>query len=143
MTEFEPRIITFLCNWCSYGAADLAGVSRFQYPTNMRIIRVPCSGRVSVKMVLHAIRSGADGVWISGCHPGDCHYIEGNFYARRKFVLLKELLEYTGLEPGRLQFSWISSAEGVKFADVAQQVIADIRALGPAKKLIRQLPEVA
>jgi coenzyme F420-reducing hydrogenase delta subunit len=143
MTEFEPRIITFLCNWCSYGAADLAGVSRFQYPPNMRIIRIPCSGRVSVKMVLHAIRSGADGVWISGCHPGDCHYIEGNFYARRKFVLLKELLEYTGLEPGRLQFSWISSAEGVKFADVAQQVIADIRALGPAGKLVKQLPEVA
>ncbi|EMS81427.1 hydrogenase iron-sulfur subunit [Desulfotignum phosphitoxidans] len=143
MTEFEPRIITFLCNWCSYGAADLAGVSRFQYPPNMRIIRIPCSGRVSVKMVLHAIRSGADGVWISGCHPGDCHYIEGNFYARRKFVLLKELLEYTGLEPGRLQFSWISSAEGVKFAEVAQQVIADIRALGPAGKLVKQLPEVA
>ncbi|WP_024333406.1 hydrogenase iron-sulfur subunit [Desulfotignum balticum] len=143
MTEFEPRIITFLCNWCSYGAADLAGVSRFQYPPNMRIIRIPCSGRVSVKMVLHAIRCGADGVWISGCHPGDCHYIEGNFYARRKFVLLKELLEYTGLEPGRLQFSWISSAEGVKFAEVAQQVIADIRALGPAGKLVKQLPEVA
>ncbi|MFO7913406.1 MAG: hydrogenase iron-sulfur subunit [Desulfotignum sp.] len=143
MTEFEPRIITFLCNWCSYGAADLAGVSRFQYPPNMRIIRIPCSGRVSIKMVLHAIRSGADGVWISGCHPGDCHYIEGNFYARRKFVLLKELLEYIGLEPGRLQFSWISSAEGVKFAEVAQQVIADIRALGPAGKLVKQLPEVA
>ena len=143
MTEFEPRIITFLCNWCSYGAADLAGVSRFQYPPNMRIIRIPCSGRVSVKMLLHAIRSGADGVWISGCHPGDCHYIEGNFYARRKFVLLKELLEYIGLEPGRLQFSWISSAEGVKFAEVAQQVIADIRTLGPAGKLVKQLPEVA
>lgn len=143
MTEFEPKIITFLCNWCSYGAADLAGVSRFQYPPNMRIVRIPCSGRVSAKMILHAIRNGADGVWISGCHPGDCHYIEGNYYARRKFVLLKELLEFTGLEPGRVQFSWISSAEGVKFADVARQVIDEITQLGPAKHLIKRLPEVA
>lgn len=143
MTEFEPKIITFLCNWCSYGAADLAGVSRFQYPPNMRIVRIPCSGRVSAKMILHAIRNGADGVWISGCHPGDCHYIEGNYYARRKFTLLKELLEYTGLEPGRVQFSWISSAEGVKFADVARQVIDEITQLGPAKHLIKRLPEVA
>nr|NJM02241.1 hydrogenase iron-sulfur subunit [Desulfobacula sp.] len=143
MTEFEPKIITFLCNWCSYGAADLAGVSRFQYPTHMRIIRIPCSGRISPKMILHAIRSGADGIWISGCHPGDCHYIEGNYYARRKFTLFKELLEYTGLEPGRLQFSWISSAEGVKFAAVAQEVIEAVRKLGPARRLIKSLPEVA
>lgn len=143
MTEFEPKIITFLCNWCSYGAADLAGVSRFQYPTHMRIIRIPCSGRISPKMILHAIRSGADGIWISGCHPGDCHYIEGNYYARRKFTLFKELLEYTGLEPGRLQFSWISSAEGVKFAAVAQEVIEAVRKLGPARRLIKTLPEVA
>ncbi|CCK81037.1 hydrogenase iron-sulfur subunit [Desulfobacula toluolica] len=143
MKEFEPKIITFLCNWCSYGAADLAGVSRFQYPANMRIVRVPCSGRVSAKMILYAIRNGADGVWISGCHPGDCHYIEGNYYARRKFTLLKELLEYTGLEPGRLQFSWISSAEGVKFADIARQVIEEITQLGPACHLVKTLPEVA
>lgn len=143
MTEFEPKIITFLCNWCSYGAADLAGVSRFQYPTNMRIIRIPCSGRISAKMILHAIRNGADGIWISGCHPGDCHYIEGNYYARRKFTLFKELLEYTGLEPGRLQFSWISSAEGVKFAAVAQEVIEAVRKLGPARRLIKTMPEVA
>lgn len=143
MTEFEPKIITFLCNWCSYGAADLAGVSRFQYPPNMRIVRIPCSGRVSVKMILHAIRNGADGVWISGCHPGDCHYIEGNYYARRKFTLFKELMEYTGLEPGRLQFSWISSAEGVKFAATALRVIEEIKALGPAARLIKTLPEVA
>lgn len=143
MTEFEPKIITFLCNWCSYGAADLAGVSRFQYPPNMRTIRIPCSGRISAKMILHAIRNGADGVWVSGCHPGDCHYIEGNYYARRKFTLLKELLEYTGLEPGRIQFSWISSAEGVKFAKIAQQVIDEIKKLGPATQLIKTLPGVA
>lgn len=143
MSEFEPTIVTFLCNWCSYGAADLAGVSRFQYGANMRIIRLPCSGRVSAKMILHALRSGADGVWISGCHPGDCHYIEGNYYARRKFYVLKELLEHTGLEPERLQFSWISSAEGVKFAQVAKDVIDKITALGPASRFIKKLPEVA
>ena len=142
-STFEPKIIGFFCNWCTYAGADLAGVSRFQYPTNMRIIRIPCSGRISAKMILHAIRSGADGIWISGCHPGDCHYIEGNYYARRKFTLLKELLEYTGLEPGRLQFSWISSAEGVKFAAMAQEVIEAVRKLGPASRIIKTLPEVA
>lgn len=143
MSEFEPKIITFLCNWCSYGAADLAGVSRFQYPPSMRIIRVPCSGRVSAKMILSAFRKGADGVWISGCHPGDCHYISGNYYARRKFALLKEMFEYMGIEEGRLHFSWISSAEGVKFADVANQVIDTVTKLGPAKHFIKKLPEVA
>ena len=143
MSDFEPKIITFLCNWCSYGAADLAGVSRFQYPPSMRIIRVPCSGRVSPKMVLSALRKGADGVWISGCHPGDCHYISGNYYARRKFAVLKEMLEYMGLEKGRIHFSWISSAEGVKFADVAKQVSEEVKKLGPAKHFIKKLPEVA
>jgi len=94
-------------------------------------------------MILHAIRNGADGIWVSGCHPGDCHYLEGNYYARRKFTLLKELLEYTGLEPGRLQFSWISSAEGVKFAAVAEKIVAEIQKLGPASHLIKTLDKVA
>jgi coenzyme F420-reducing hydrogenase delta subunit len=143
MSEFEPKIITFLCNWCSYGAADLAGVSRFQYPPSMRIIRVPCSGRVSPKMILSAFRKGADGVWVSGCHPGDCHYISGNYYARRKFDILHEMIEYIGIEKGRLHFSWISSAEGVKFAAVARDVIETVTKLGPAKKFIKKLPEVA
>lgn len=141
MSEFEPKIITFLCNWCSYGAADLAGVSRFQYPPNMRVIRVPCSGRISPKMLLYAFLNGADGVWVSGCHPGDCHYIEGNYFARRKFTLFKEFIEYNGIEPGRLNFSWISSAEGVKFAQVANTVIEDVRNLGPAKNFIKKAPE--
>jgi F420-non-reducing hydrogenase iron-sulfur subunit len=141
MSEFEPKIITFLCNWCSYGAADLAGVSRFQYPPNMRVIRVPCSGRISPKMLLYAFINGADGVWVSGCHPGDCHYIEGNYFARRKFTLFKEFLEYNGIEPGRLNFSWISSAEGVKFAHVANTVIEDVRNLGPARNFIKTEPE--
>jgi len=143
MSDFEPKIITFLCNWCSYGAADLAGVSRFQYPPSMRIIRVPCSGRVSPKMILSAFRNGADGVWVSGCHPGDCHYISGNYYARRKFAVLNEMFEYVGLEKDRLHFSWISSAEGVKFADVAKEVIDKVTKLGPAKHFIKKLPEVA
>ena len=141
MSEFQPKIITFLCNWCSYGAADLAGVSRFQYPPNMRIIRVPCSGRISPKMILHAFRNNADGVWISGCHPGDCHYIEGNYYARRKFALIKNLLEYMGMEPERLHFSWISSAEGVKFAQVANEVIKTVNKLGPARFFEEKNPE--
>jgi len=137
MKKFEPKIIVFLCNWCSYGAADLAGVSRFQYPPNMRIIRVPCSGRITPKMILAAFRHGIDGVWVSGCHPGDCHYLTGNYYARRKFTLFKSLLEYTGLEPGRIHFSWISSAEGVKFAEVANNLIQEIGKLGSAKYLIK------
>lgn len=139
MTEtlFEPKIIAFFCNWCTYGAADLAGVSRLQYPSNIRIIRVPCSGRISPKFVLSALRNGADGVWVSGCHPGDCHYIEGNYYARRKFALLKNLLEFVGLEVGRIQFSWISSAEATKFADVARQVTQAIQSLGPARHMVK------
>lgn len=142
MTEtlFEPKIIAFFCNWCTYGAADLAGVSRLQYPPNFRVIRVPCSGRISPKFILSAFRSGVDGVWISGCHPGDCHYIEGNYYARRKFAMLKNLLEYSGLEPGRLHFSWISSAESTKFVTVARQVVEDVAALGPNDKWVKHAP---
>ncbi|MBF0201062.1 MAG: hydrogenase iron-sulfur subunit [Desulfamplus sp.] len=135
--DFEPKIITILCNWCTYGAADLAGVSRFQYPPNIRVIRIPCSGRVSPKMILSALRNGADGVWISGCHPGDCHYLTGNFYARRKFILMKNFFEYQGVEQGRIHFSWISSAEGVKFAEVARDVVDSVAKLGPAKHFVR------
>ena len=143
MSEWQPKIIAFLCNWCSYGAADLAGVSRFQYPPNIRVIRVPCSGRISPKLILAAFRQGADGVWVSGCHPGDCHYLEGNYYARRKFALLKGLLEHIGIEPGRLHFSWISSAEATKFVEVAQAVWQEVKQLGPAKYLIKKRAEVA
>jgi F420-non-reducing hydrogenase iron-sulfur subunit len=131
MPEWEPKIVAFFCNWCTYGAADLAGVSRMQYPPNIRVIRVPCSGRISPKFILTAFRNGADGVWVSGCHPGDCHYIEGNFYARRKFLLLKNLLEFTGIAPDRLHFSWISSAEATKFVEVVTGVTEAVKALGP------------
>ncbi|MBT8340595.1 MAG: hydrogenase iron-sulfur subunit [Desulfatitalea sp.] len=137
--EWQPKIIAFFCNWCTYGAADLAGVSRLQYPPNIRVIRVPCSGRISPKFILAALREGADGIWVSGCHPGDCHYIEGNFYARRKFALLKNLLVFNGLEPERIHFSWISSAESTKFAATARRVTEAVTALGPAKHFVKSL----
>ncbi|MCB2145527.1 MAG: hydrogenase iron-sulfur subunit [Deltaproteobacteria bacterium] len=132
--------MAFFCNWCTYGAADLAGVSRFQYPANIRVIRLPCSGRVSPKFILAALREGADGVWVSGCHPGDCHYIEGNYYARRKFALLTNLLTFMGVEPDRVQFSWISSAESTKFVKVVNEVTEKIRALGPASRFAKHRP---
>jgi len=137
MSDWEPKIIAFFCNWCTYGAADLAGVSRMEQPPNVRVIRIPCSGRMSPKFILAAFREGADGVWVSGCHPGDCHYIEGNYYARRKFAFLKNLLEHTGIEPGRLHFSWISSAESTKFVTVVNEVVTAVKALGPAKRMVK------
>lgn len=135
--EWEPRIIAFLCNWCSYAGADLAGVGRLQYPSNVRIIRVPCSGRISPFFILSAFGKGADGVIVSGCHPGDCHYISGNYSARRKFALLKGLLDHTGIEEGRLHFTWISASEGGRFADVMGSVTETVRALGPVRQMVR------
>jgi coenzyme F420-reducing hydrogenase delta subunit len=140
---WEPKIISFFCNWCTYGAADLAGVSRFEHPPNTRVIRVPCSGRIDPKFILAAFRQGADGVWVSGCHPGDCHYIEGNFYARRKFALFKNLLEFNGIEPGRLHFSWISSAESTKYLEVITGVIEAVRKLGPNERFVKKEAKVA
>lgn len=137
--SFEPKIIAFLCNWCSYAGADLAGVSRFQYPPTIRIVRVPCSGRVSATMILSALKSGADGVLVSGCHPGDCHYISGNYFARRRFALLSNLLEFVGIEPGRVNFSWISAAEGEQFAEVVKTVSERVTALGPATRLVKKI----
>jgi F420-non-reducing hydrogenase iron-sulfur subunit len=129
--SFEPRIVAFLCTWCSYAGADLAGVSRFQYPTNIRIIKVPCSGRINPLYIVKALYNGVDGVLVSGCHPGDCHYISGNYFARRKFALVKRFLEYIGIEPERVQFSWVSAAEGVRFANIIEKVTNDIKKLGP------------
>lgn len=135
---WEPKIVAFLCNWCSYAGADLAGVSRFQYPTNLRVIRVPCSGRVDPMYIVKALQEGVDGVLVSGCHPGDCHYISGNLVARRKFALLKNFLEYLGIEPGRVQFSWVSASEGSRFAELVAKVVEDVRQLGPAKRLVKE-----
>ena len=130
--DFEPSIIGFLCNWCSYAGADLAGVSRIQYPPNLRIIRVMCSGRVDPAFILEAFRSGADGVLIAGCHPGDCHYIAGNYKAQRRGILLKKLLEQFGLEPQRLRIEFVSASEGAKFAAVVKEMVEDIKKLGPS-----------
>jgi len=135
--DWEPKIVAFLCNWCSYAGADLAGTSRIQYPANVRVIRVPCSGRINPFFILASLQHGIDGVLVSGCHPGECHYLTGNYSARRKFALLKSLLEYIGLEQGRVQFSWVSAAEGVKFAKVIAAATEKIKALGPAKKLVK------
>lgn len=129
MEEKEPKILTFLCNWCSYAAADLTGTSRIQYPPNVKVIRVPCSGRVNPQFLVKAFHDGVDGVWISGCHLGDCHYAEGNYYAQRRFFIIKSLLEYVGIESERIHFSWISASEGKKFADIATKVTEDLKKL--------------
>ncbi len=131
--------MAFLCNWCSYAGADLAGVSRLQYGTNIRIVRVPCSGRVNPLYIFKALQNGADGVLVSGCHPGDCHYISGNLVARRKFALIKSLAEYIGIEPERIQFSWVSASEGNRFAALINQVIDDVKKVGPATKLVKKV----
>ncbi|MEO0077491.1 MAG: hydrogenase iron-sulfur subunit [candidate division WOR-3 bacterium] len=133
---FEPRIVAFLCNWCSYAGADLAGISRIQYPPSIRVIRVPCSGRVDPFHILHALQHGADGVLVSGCHPGDCHYLTGNYVARRRFAVLNDLLEFCGLEPGRVTFAWVSASEGERFAELIREVTARVKALGPNRKLV-------
>jgi F420-non-reducing hydrogenase iron-sulfur subunit len=129
---FEPRIIGFLCNWCSYAGADLAGVSRIQYPPNIRIIRVMCSGRIDPVFVLEAFKDGADGVLVAGCHPpSDCHYISGNFKALRRITLLKKALKEFGIEPERLRLEWISASEGDKFAEVVRDMVEELKNLGP------------
>jgi F420-non-reducing hydrogenase iron-sulfur subunit len=129
---FEPKIIGFLCNWCSYAGADLAGVSRIQYPPNIRIIRVMCSGRIDPVFVLKAFKDGADGVLVAGCHlPSDCHYISGNFKAMRRINLLKKILEEFGIEPERVRLEWVSASEGDKFATVVRDMVKEIKELGP------------
>jgi F420-non-reducing hydrogenase iron-sulfur subunit len=130
-TEFEPRIIGFLCNWCSYTGADLAGVSRLQYPPNFIPIRVMCTGGVDPIYVIKTLLEGADGVLVAGCHPGDCHYLSGNYKARRRVTILKGLLERFGFESERVRLEWISASEGQKFSDTVNQMVKDIKGLGP------------
>jgi F420-non-reducing hydrogenase iron-sulfur subunit len=132
MVEFEPKIIGFLCNWCSYAGADLAGVSRIQYPPNIRVIRVMCSGRVDPVIVLEMFANGADGVIVMGCHPGECHYLEGNLYAERRIKMLKKLLACVGLEAERLRLEWVSAAEGSRFADTVKDFTNQLKRLGPS-----------
>ena len=129
--EFEPRIVGFLCNWCSYSGADLAGTSRVKYPPNIDIIRVMCSGRVDPEFVVKAFQQGADGVLVCGCHPGDCHYAEGNYKAARRIPLLKKMLSQLGIEEGRLRLEWVSASEGERFAAVVNEMTEQVRKLGP------------
>lgn len=133
-SNFEPKIIAFLCNWCSYGGADLAGVSRLQYPPNVRIIRVMCSGRVDPQFVFKALSDGADGVLVAGCHPGDCHYVSGNYKTMRRFKLMSEVLAQLGVEKERVRLEWVSAAEGTVFAQIIHDFTEDLRRLGPFKK---------
>jgi len=130
--EFEPLIIAFCCNWCSYAGADLAGVSRLQYPPNVRIIRVMCSGMVHPNLVIDALTKGADGVMMCGCHIGDCHYLEGNVRAEKRADTIDLLLEDFGLEPERFKLEWISASEGPKFSQAMKDMVENVRALGPS-----------
>ncbi len=129
--KFEPLIIGFTCNWCSYRAADLAGISREKYPPNIRLIRLMCSGRLDPTFVLKALAGGADGVLITGCHPGECHYLEQNYKAMRRYVLLRRMLTQMGVEPERVKLVWASAAEGVRLAKEISKMVEEIRALGP------------
>jgi F420-non-reducing hydrogenase iron-sulfur subunit len=128
---FEPKIVGFCCNWCSYRAADLAGTARIKYAPNVRIIRVMCSGRVDPAFILKAMAMGADGVLIAGCHPGECHYIEQNYKAMRRYHMLKHTLSAMGVEPDRVRLVWASAAEGQQFAEAVEKLVEDVRKLGP------------
>lgn len=130
-TSWQPHIIAFVCNWCTYTGADLAGTSRLRQQTNARLIRVPCTGRIDPVFIIKAFQSGADGVLVSGCHPGDCHYNAGNFHARRRWILFRQLLDIVGIDDTRLFFSWVSASEGKKWVDVIDGVINTVRARGP------------
>jgi coenzyme F420-reducing hydrogenase delta subunit len=138
MSEFEPKIVAFLCNWCSYAGADLAGTSRMEYPANVKAIKVMCSGRINPMFIVNALQEGADGVLISGCHPGDCHYTQGNYFARRRFQIIRRILEYVGIHPNRVRMSWVSAAEGKKFTEVIKEVVEDVKKIGPAEQITRR-----
>ena len=140
--KFEPKIAAFVCNWCTYTGADLAGTSRLKQETNARLIRVPCTGRIDPVFIIKAFENGADGVLISGCHPGDCHYNAGNFHARRRWILFKNLLDFIGIDSSRLYFSWVSASEGKKWVNIVDGVIDAVRAKGPFKQYRKMNKEI-
>jgi F420-non-reducing hydrogenase iron-sulfur subunit len=140
MGEFEPKIVGFLCNWCSYAGADLAGTSRLKYPPNVRVIRVMCTGRVDERLILKAFVAGADGVLVCGCHPGDCHYQKGNLNARRKMTGLIPFLEAVGIGKDRLRLEWIAASEAPKMAETVKSFTQTIRELGP-NPIVRKVPQ--
>ena len=130
-TIFEPKIIAYVCNWCTYLCADLAGTNRLEYPSNVRIMRLPCTGRIDFNLIIKAFEMGADSVIVSGCHPGDCHYTAGNYHARRRWILFRELLNTLGVEVERVHFAWISAAEGKKFQQFITEITETTRKMGP------------
>ena len=129
--DYQPKIVGFMCNWCSYAGADMAGTSRMTYPPNIRIIRVPCSARVDALFIVKCFQQGADGVLVSGCHPGDCHYSEGNYHARRRFALLRELLDFLGIEKERFWVEWVSASEGKRFSRLVSAFTDELSRMGP------------
>ena len=131
LSTFEPRVTAFVCNWCTYTGADLAGTSRLNMASNVRIVRLPCTGRIDHLFIVKAFERGADGVIVSGCHPADCHYTAGNYHARRRFGVFRELLTFMGIDPQRLTFSWVSASEGAKWKDVVNETVDRVRRLGP------------
>lgn len=130
-SSFEPKLVAFVCNWCTYTGADLAGTSRLQMAPNVRIVRLPCTGRIDPNFIIKAFERGADGVIVSGCHPADCHYTAGNYHARRRFALARELMTFIGIDDDRLTFSWVSASEGGKWAQIVNEATERVRKLGP------------
>lgn len=139
--EFKPKIVGFMCNWCSYAGADLCGVSRYQYPPTLRVVRVMCSTRISPKMIIRVLREGADGVMVGGCHLGDCHYISGNYYTEKRFDMALKLISLAGLEPDRIRLEWVSASEGEKFSKVVTDFTAKVKQLGSTP--VKTNPELA
>lgn len=131
MAEFEPKIVAFVCNWCTYAGADLTGTSRIKYAANVKIIRFPCTGRIDFMLLLKAFANGADGIIVSGCHPNDCHYTYGNFHARRRWMVFRKLLDFTGIDMNRVSYTWVSAAEGARWAQVVNTTVDTVRKLGP------------
>ena len=129
--DFEPKIVAFVCNWCTYAGADLAGTSRTKYAPNVRIVRFPCTGRIDFMLLIKAFENGADGIIVSGCHPNDCHYTSGNFHARRRWIVFRSLLDFMGFDTDRITFSWVSAAEGTKWAQLVDETTEKIREKGP------------
>ncbi len=139
MEDFEPVIVAFVCNWCTYTAADLAGTSRLSYPKNIRLVRVMCTGMVDPQYVIKALLEGADGVLVSGCHPGDCHYINGNFKARRRIKLLTTILPLVGFEAERLKLTWIGASDGIRFAEIMKELVSQLVKIGPSPAKLKMV----
>lgn len=139
--EWQPKIVAFLCNWCTYAGADLAGTSRLEYDPNVRIIRLPCTGRIDPLFIIKAFERGADGVLVSGCHPGDCHYNAGNYHARRRWIAFRSMLEFLGIDLRRLHFSWVSASEAVKWVELINSITKSIKAIGPFEEYRTFEPE--